>query len=192
MSNNSHESGQKKKKSTGARLYVPWGLGVQTKLVLPKWVSMVTYNCVYTVFIISNKVVARPLCCQSKAWITTHNKFSSIGMNVLFSGGVDEFSLSYEAYGTIIPAFVSALVPLKPRYPYPPDPQVYEGTYKFAQLATIEIDTYDQQLLLTAYGTVTQKVFLSYQEPLLLQVLYELCVNYTLHNLYSPHCMVLC
>lgn len=106
-------------------------------------------------------------------------------MNVLFSGGVDEFSLSNEAYGTIIPAFVSALVPLKPRYPYPPDPQVYEGTYKFAQLATIELDTYDQQLLLTAYGTVTQKVFLSYQEPLLLQVLYELCVNCTLHNLYS-------
>ena len=114
-------------------------------------------------FTISKKAVTRPLI------------FSSIGVNVLFSGGADEFSLSNEAYATIIPAFVSALVPLNPRYPYPPDPQVYEGTYKFGQLATIEIDTYDQQLLMTSYGTVTQKVFLAYREPLLLQVLLLPC-----------------
>jgi len=91
---------------------------------------------------------------------------------VLFSGGVDEFSLSNEVYATIIPAFVTALLPLKPRYPYPPDPQVYEGTYMLAQLSTLKIVTYEQQLLLTisSQGAVTQSVYLAYKEPLQLQV----------------------
>ena len=91
---------------------------------------------------------------------------------MLFSGAVDEFSVSNEVYATIIPAFVTALLPLKPHYPYPPDPQVYEGTYTLAQLSTLKIVTYEQQLLLTIsrQGAVTQSVYLAYQEPLQLQV----------------------
>ena len=106
---------------------------------------------------------------------------------MLFSGGVDEFSLSNEVYATIIPAFVTALLPLKPRYPYPPDPQVYEGTYMLAQLSTLKSVTYEQQLLLTisSQGAATQSVYLAYKEPLQLQV-----KTASFRASYTPHCPV--
>ena len=93
----------------------------------------------------------------------------------------DEFSLSNEVNNSS-PTTLTTALPL-----YPPDPQVYEGTYMLAQLSTLKIVTYEQQLLLTisSQGAATQSVYLAYKEPLQLQV-----KTASFRASYTPHCPV--
>lgn len=46
------------------------------------------------------------------------------GLNVLWSGSVDEFATSNTAYDIIIPPFVEYLMTVQPPYPYPPNAKV--------------------------------------------------------------------
>ena len=45
------------------------------------------------------------------------------GLNILWSGSIDEFFTSNSAYDIIIPAFVEYLLTAQPPYPYPPNPK---------------------------------------------------------------------
>ena len=91
------------------------------------------------------------------------------GLNVLFSGGADEFNISNEAYDVLIPAVTEILMTVQSPYPYPPDPEVYEGLYtyiyNFGQI-NISISIHQNQLLMTGF----YNVYLAYREPLNLQV----------------------
>ncbi len=94
--------------------------------------------------------------------------FLSSGLNVLISGGVDDFGISNSAYPLLIPAFVSTLILHQPQYPFPPDPQVYVGEYALDVIGTtITVTEYKNQLRLTSQGMTG---FLAYREPLMFQV----------------------
>ena len=92
----------------------------------------------------------------------------SPGLNILFSGAMDTFNASNQAYHALIPAMVEALTTVQTPYPYPPDPQVYEGVYSIgiAGQPNIQVTTYQNQLLMTGL----YNVYLAYREPLNLQV----------------------
>lgn len=109
-------------------------------------------------------------------WETNLFIVVTAGLHVLFSGSVDEFAASNSAYQILLPAFVTALKALQKPYPYPPDPQVYEGVYKLASLATVKVFTYDNQLLLETTSAVTNTAYLSYVQDLLFQVWLCICV----------------
>ena len=102
-------------------------------------------------------------------YVATHT-----GLNILFSGPATVLIVSYEAYHVLIPALVETLTPVQTLYPYPPDPQVYEGAYNGSGgvEALIEgkpefnITTYQNQLLMSG----PFNAFLAYREPLNLQV----------------------
>ena len=97
------------------------------------------------------------------------------GVNVLFSGGVDEFDFG-TAYSVLIRAFVSTLILHQPLYPSPPDTKVYIGEYVMAfgsTNITATVVEYKSQLLLSTQG---QAVFLAYREQLMFQV-YTLTYN---------------
>ena len=87
----------------------------------------------------------------------------------MISGAVDEFRISNEAYRILIPAMVEALTTLQTPYPYPPDPEVYEGVYSIGipGQPNINVTTVKDQLLMTA----PFNVFLAYRDPLRLQVI---------------------
>jgi hypothetical protein len=53
-----------------------------------------------------------------------------LGLSILWSGQVDEFSWSQQAYDVLIPGFVNGLTPLQP-FPVtnPPNPSSYLGKY---------------------------------------------------------------
>jgi hypothetical protein len=88
---------------------------------------------------------------------------------MLFSGAVDTFQISNEVYHTLIPAMVEALTELQTTYPYPPDPEVYEGEYSLIGIPgqlNVNIVTFQDQLLMTG----PLNVFLAYRDPLHLQV----------------------
>ena len=91
-----------------------------------------------------------------------------LGLNVLFSGAADEFTVSNEAYDVLIPAVVETLMTVQQPYPYPPDPEIYEGHYTIVENAKINvsISTFQNQLLMTGLYSV----FLAYREPLHFQV----------------------
>ena len=100
-------------------------------------------------------------------------------MNILFSGTVNEFRISNEAYHVLIPAMVEALTELQTTYPYPPDPEVYEGEYSLIGIPgqpNVNIVTFQDQLLMTG----PFNVFLAYRDPLHLQVTlqYDIIINY--------------
>ena len=87
---------------------------------------------------------------------------------MLFSGGADEFGTANTAYSILIPPFVSVLSLNQPPYPYPPNPEVFEGQYSFSGTITAKIFTKDKQLFLQTNG---QTAYLAYRsEPLKLQV----------------------
>ena len=90
------------------------------------------------------------------------------GVNILFSGAAGEFNVSNEAYGVLIPALVEALTTVQTPYPYPPDPEVYEGVYttEIPGQPNFTITTYQNQLLMKS----PLNTFLAYREPLNLQV----------------------
>ena len=94
--------------------------------------------------------------------------FHLLGINVLFSGGVDEFSIGLELNNLLIPAFVGALKEIQPLFPYPPDPQVYQGGYtEVTTNTTAQIVTYNNQIaIVTPFGNY----YLAYWEPLRFQV----------------------
>lgn len=94
--------------------------------------------------------------------------YNYTGLNILFSGAIDVFNASNEAYHVLIPAIVEALTTVQTPNPYPPDPQTYEGVYSLgvAGVPNAQIITYQNQLVMT--GIVN--VFLAYREPLNLQV----------------------
>ena len=90
-------------------------------------------------------------------------------MNILFSGAVNEFRISNEVYHVLIPAMVEALTELQTTYPYPPDPEVYEGEYSLIGVSgqpNVKIVTFQDQLLITG----PFNIFLAYRDPLHLQV----------------------
>jgi hypothetical protein len=92
------------------------------------------------------------------------------GVNILFSGVVNEFSISNEVYHVLIPAMVEALTEFQATYPYPPDPEVYEGEYSLVGIPgqlNVSIVTFQDQLLMTG----PFNVFLAYRDPLHLQVI---------------------
>ena len=90
------------------------------------------------------------------------------GINVLLSGGADEFAIGLQLNSLLIPALVGALKVAQPLLPYPPDPQVYEGGYtEVATNLTASIITYNSQLVISS---VLGNYYLSYWEPLRLQV----------------------
>ena len=89
------------------------------------------------------------------------------GLNVLLSGGADEFGIANIAYGILISPFVSFLSLNQPPYPYPPNPQVFEGQYSYATIMA-KIFTKDEQLFLQTNGQTTYLAYRS--EPLKLQV----------------------
>ena len=82
---------------------------------------------------------------------------------------VNEFSISNEVYHVLIPAMVEALTELETTYPYPPDPEVYEGEYSLIGVPgqlNVNIVTFQDQLLVTG----PFNVLLAYRDPLHLQV----------------------
>ena len=90
-------------------------------------------------------------------------------MNILFTGAVDAFQVSNEAYHVLIPAMVEALTELQTTYPYSPDPEVYEGEYSLIGIPgqpNVNIVTFQDQLLMTGLFNV----YLAYRDPLHLQV----------------------
>ena len=90
-------------------------------------------------------------------------------MNILFTGAVDAFQVSNETYHVLIPAMVEALTELQTTYPYPPDPEVYEGEYSLIGIPgqpNVNIVTFQDQLLMTGLFNV----YLAYRDPLHLQV----------------------
>ena len=91
------------------------------------------------------------------------------GVNILFSGIIDQFRVSNEAYHVLIPAMVKALTTLQTPYPYPPDPEVYEGVYSLGipGQSNVNIVTFEDQLLMSGPRF---NVFLAYRDPLHLQV----------------------
>ncbi len=94
--------------------------------------------------------------------------FLSSGLNVLLSGGVDNFEIASSAYPLLIPAFVSTLILHQPPYPFPPDPQVYVGEYALEVIGiSFTVTEYKNQLRLTSQGMTG---FLAYREPLMFQV----------------------
>ena len=104
-------------------------------------------------------------------------------MNALFSGMVSEddgvTSVSHITH-IIIPAFVSALSALRPRYPYPPDPSIYEGNYSVVDQAfkfNITVATDSGQLTLNGLVHSVGLDYLAYQEPYKFQV-HELHTNF--------------
>ena len=104
----------------------------------------------------------------------------STGVNLLFaSGEVSVFRISNEIYHMLIPAMVEALTVVQTRYPYPPDPEVYEGVYSITGLPlvfqlpgqfNVSIITIENQLVMV--GPIS--VYLAYGGPLHLQV----CIVY--------------
>ena len=104
--------------------------------------------------------------------------YTCIGLNVLLSGQADEFGLAQVAHAMLIPVFVEALRPLKTTFPYPPNPSVYEGTYKvegdgIGQLPNITIGTFNKHLVLSMFGV---GYYLSYQDKYLFQVRVNLLI----------------
>lgn len=87
---------------------------------------------------------------------------------MLFSGGADEFGTANSAYSILIPPFVSVLSANQPPYPYPPNPEVFEGQYSFSGTIIANIFTKDKQLFLQTNGQTTYLAYRS--EPLKLQV----------------------
>ncbi len=91
------------------------------------------------------------------------------GLNLLFSGEMDEFEISNVAYPLLIPSFVSTLILHQPLYPFPPDPKVNIGEYELdvgSSVTTVSITEYNSQLRLTSQGS---SAYLAYREPLMLQ-----------------------
>ena len=94
-----------------------------------------------------------------------------LGINVLFTGGVDEFSIGVELNNLLVPALVGVLKEIQPLFPYPPDPQVYQGGYtEVSTNSTAQIVTYNDQLVIS---TPLGNYYLSYWEPLRFQVQYD-------------------
>ena len=93
---------------------------------------------------------------------------TTTGLNILFSGGINGFEPSNDAYDVLIPPLVETLTTVEAPYPYPPDPKVYEGVYTtgIPGQPNATIITYKNQLLLSG----SFNVFLAYREPLNLQV----------------------
>ena len=90
-------------------------------------------------------------------------------MNILFSGAVDLFRVSNEVYHILTPAMVEVLTELETTYPYPPDPEVYEGEYSLIGAPgqpNVNIVTFQDQLLMIG----PFNVYLAYRDPLHLQV----------------------
>ena len=85
----------------------------------------------------------------------------------MFSGAADEFNVSNEAYNVFIPAMVETLMTVQSPYPYPPDPEVYEGLYTIENAKiNVSISTFQNQLLMIGL----YNVYLAYREPLNFQV----------------------
>ena len=85
----------------------------------------------------------------------------------MFSGAANEFNVSNEAYDVLIPAMVEALMTVQQPYPYPPDPEVYEGVYTIENAKiNVSISTLQNQLLMLGL----YNVYLAYREPLNFQV----------------------
>ena len=82
----------------------------------------------------------------------------------MFSGAVNEFQISNEVYHVLIPALVEALTTVQTPYPYPPDPEVYEGVY------SIGIPGQHNHFRDQLFMTVPFNVFLAYRNPLHMQV----------------------
>lgn len=78
-----------------------------------------------------------------------HKQYAHAALNVLLSGAGDEFGISNAAYDILIPGFVSALTSLQEPFPYPPKPQIYEGTYSsgIPGQPNVTITTVNKQLL---------------------------------------------
>lgn len=93
-----------------------------------------------------------------------------LGLNVMFSGQANEFSVSNNAYSLLIPAFVFALKPLQKPYSYPSSPKVYEGTYNLSVPGqpAVEIATRDNQLFMNFVGVFT--TYLAYVNEQFLQI----------------------
>ena len=88
---------------------------------------------------------------------------------MLFSGAIDSFRSSNEVYHVLIPAMVEALTELEITYPYPPDPEVYEGEHSLTGVPgqpNVNTVTFQDQLLMIG----PFNVYLAYRNPLHLQV----------------------
>ena len=74
--------------------------------------------------------------------------FSHTGINALFSGEFYQISFVPAAFDIILPPLVNYLIKLKPKIGFPPDPQVYIGTYS-ALGVEVRIFSNDNVLYLT-------------------------------------------
>jgi CubicO group peptidase (beta-lactamase class C family) len=95
-----------------------------------------------------------------------------LGLNMLWSGAYDEFGASNEAYDYLIPAFVEYLMTVQPPYPYPPDPEVYEGVYDFGPFEAQVRTSRNRLLLRSPIVTFGGSLILAYKEPLRFQMVY--------------------
>lgn len=94
-----------------------------------------------------------------------------LGLNVLWSGQVNQFSMSNVAYDSLIPSFVDYLMTVQPRQSYPPNPELYEGVYTFGPFEA-QIRSSRNQLLLRSIISLGGTVALDYREPLKFQISY--------------------
>ncbi|XP_062513300.1 putative beta-lactamase-like 1 [Corticium candelabrum] len=83
-----------------------------------------------------------------------------LGVNILWSGAIDENNASVVVYDILIPALTNALSSVQPKPGYPSKPANYEGTYKADIGASVaEILSINDTLVLTVSGI---SVFMEY------------------------------
>ena len=93
---------------------------------------------------------------------------------MLFSGAADEFTVSTDAYSILIHPFVVLLFLHQQLYPYPPDPQIYEGEYTLPNAGgNVTVYSHNNQMLISGEG---QQYYLAYYKPYNFQVG---CMRYT-------------
>lgn len=94
-----------------------------------------------------------------------------IGLNILFSGAISKFSVTNQAYATLIPAFVEALM-APSLYPLPPNTTTYTGVYTAqwsdGKIAIANVHLLNNNLVLS--GSAFSGIFLAYREPFRFQV----------------------
>ncbi len=72
-----------------------------------------------------------------------------LGINALFSGAFESSIFAAKAFDILIPPFVSYLSSLQPNLRYPPNPQVYTGTFVGDG---VEVTIFSQGRLQPLYG----------------------------------------
>ena len=93
----------------------------------------------------------------------------TIGINALFSGGFEGSLFASKAFDILLPPFVSYLSSLPPKLGFPPNPEVYTGTFVGEGVQVIVFAK--DNVLYGRSGNRTESI--DYWEPNRMQVMYR-------------------